>query len=45
MNEASSIKDWQRMFEELTNSEKRDEAARKRAILKRREEKILDVGL
>lgn len=44
MNAEKSRLDWLRMFKELTDPDLKSEAARKRAILKRKEEKMADTG-
>lgn len=45
MNKGSSIKDWQEMYNKLTNPELRNKAKREADKIKRKEDKIKDTGL
>ena len=45
MKKEKSIKDWQNMYDKLTNPELRDKAKREAEKIKRKEEKISDTGL
>ena len=45
MKKATSIKDWQRMFNELTDAESIQKAKRLAERKKRKEMKIADTGL
>lgn len=45
MRKELAIKDWQEMYNKLTNPELRDKAKREADKIKRKEDKIKDTGL
>lgn len=45
MRKDKSIKDWQDMYNQLTNPELRDKAKKEVDKIKRKEDKIKDTGL
>lgn len=45
MNKQKRIKDWERIYDEMHDPEKREEALRKQDIEQMKEERIKDTGL